>query len=78
MIILRRQLFLTVFCIVSLSVGAESRFSFGPAGSVLREGFTKVTEKDIYTQEKGYGFESADGLQSADRGGWKRRKEFSI
>lgn len=74
MITLRRQLFLTVFCIVSLSVGAESRFSFGPAGSVLREGFTKVTEKDIYTREKGYGFESADGLQASDRGGWKKEE----
>ena len=45
------------------------RFAFGPPDSVLRSGFTKVTVKDAFTAEKGYGFESTQRLEAFDRGG---------
>jgi hypothetical protein len=46
-------------------------FSFGTPTSVTRVGFTKVTVKDAFTPERGYGFESVQGLQAFDRGGWQ-------
>src|SRR5262245_44110997 len=45
------------------------RFAFGTANSVLRSGFTKVTVRDAYTSDKGYGFVSTQGLEAFDRGG---------
>jgi hypothetical protein len=45
------------------------RFAFGTPESVLRSGFTKVTVKDAFTAEKGYGFESTQRLEAFDRGG---------
>src|SRR5690242_6770399 len=45
------------------------RFAFGTPGSVLRNGFTKVTTKDAFSTEKGFGFASTDGLDGFDRGG---------
>ncbi|MCY2954477.1 MAG: hypothetical protein NTU53_21310 [Planctomycetota bacterium] len=45
------------------------RFSFGTPTSVTRAGFTKVTGKEAFTPEKGYGFESTLGLLAFDRGG---------
>ena len=47
------------------------RFAFGTPTSVTRAGFTKVTVKDVFTPEKGYGFQSAEGLRAFDRGGSK-------
>src|ERR1043165_601256 len=46
-----------------------ARFVFGTPESVLRPGFVKVTVKDGFTAEKGYGFESTQGLEAFDRGG---------
>jgi hypothetical protein len=37
-------------------------FQFGTPDSATRAGFTKITIKDAYTAEKGYGFESTQGL----------------
>ena len=48
-----------------------AKFCFGTPTSVTRTGFAKVTVKDVFTPEKGYGFESAQGLQAFDRGGSK-------
>src|SRR5512139_3659544 len=45
------------------------KFSFGTPTSALRAGFMKVTVKDAFTPEKGYGFRSTKGLEAADRGG---------
>jgi hypothetical protein len=44
-------------------------FQFGTPGSAIRAGFTKITVKETYAAEKGYGFESAQGLLAFDRGG---------
>lgn len=48
-----------------------SKFCFGTPTSVTRTGFAKVTVKDVFTPEKGYGFRSAGGLRAFDRGGSK-------
>ncbi len=45
------------------------RFAFGTPASVTRAGFTKVTVKDRFTPETGFGFQSTDGLLAYDRGG---------
>jgi hypothetical protein len=47
------------------------RFAFGMPTSVTRAGFTKITVKDVFTPEKGYGFQSIQELQAFDRGGSK-------
>ncbi len=44
-------------------------FQFGTPTSAHRPGFTKVTIKDAFTTEKGYGFQSTEGLLEYDRGG---------
>ena len=44
-------------------------FSFGTPTSVTRAGFTKVTVADAFTAEKGFGFQSVEGLLAFDRGG---------
>ena len=46
-----------------------AKFEFGTPTSVTRAGFTKVTVKDAFTPEKGYGFQSTEGLLGYDRGG---------
>jgi len=45
------------------------KFTFGTPTSVARTGFVKVTVKDVFTPEKGYGFQSTEGLLEYDRGG---------
>lgn len=45
------------------------KFTFGTPSSVTRSGFVKVTVRDAFTLEQGYGFESTDGLLAFDRGG---------
>ena len=50
------------------------KFDFGTPKSVTRKGFVKVTRKDAFSPEKGYGFESTEGLLDGDRGGWKKEK----
>ena len=45
------------------------KFTFGTPTSVTRAGFVKVTVKDAFTPEKGYGFKSTQGLVAYDRGG---------
>ncbi|MBP7937467.1 MAG: hypothetical protein KA354_22720 [Phycisphaerae bacterium] len=44
-------------------------FQFGTPTSAARAGFTKVTVKDAFTAEKGYGFRSTQDLEAFDRGG---------
>ncbi|HEY5909881.1 MAG TPA: glycoside hydrolase domain-containing protein [Verrucomicrobiae bacterium] len=44
-------------------------FTFGTPASATRAGFAKVTIKDLFTAEKGYGFLSGEGLLEFDRGG---------
>ena len=51
------------------NAGEVLAFSFGTPASVTRAGFTKVTVNDAFTPEKGYGFESTEGLLAFDRGG---------
>ena len=46
-----------------------AKSQFGTATSAKRAGFTKVTTKEVFTPEKGYGFQSAEGLMVFDRGG---------
>ncbi len=46
-----------------------ARFQFGTADSVPHAGFAKVTTEEAFTPEKGYGFESTQGLTAFDRGG---------
>ena len=46
-------------------------FCFGTPTSVTRSGFVKVTDKDAFTPERGYGFQSIEGLLAYDRGGAK-------
>ena len=48
---------------------AVRTFCFGTPTSVTRAGFIKVTPADAFTAEKGYGFQSTQGLLSYDRGG---------
>ncbi len=43
--------------------------AFGTPTSVTRPGFTKVTVQDVFTPEKGFGFQSIRGLLAYDRGG---------
>ena len=45
------------------------KFTFGTPTSVTRAGFSKVTVKDGFTPEKGFGFQSTQGLMAYDRGG---------
>ena len=44
-------------------------FQFGTLTSVTRAGFAKVTDKDTFTPQKGYGFQSIEGLLGFARGG---------
>ncbi len=46
-----------------------ARFQFGTPTSAARVGFTKVTVTEAFTSEKGYGFQSTQGLVASDRGG---------
>jgi len=46
-----------------------AKFAFGTPASVTRAGFVKVTAKDAFMPEKGYGFQSTQGMQGYDRGG---------
>ena len=48
-----------------------AKFTFGTPASVTRAGFTKVTVNDKFTPEKGFGFDSTQGLLALDRGGWE-------
>ena len=48
---------------------AVSTFAFGTVTSVTRAGFSKATIKDTFSAEKGYGFQSTEGLLDYDRGG---------
>ncbi|HQU85960.1 MAG TPA: rhamnogalacturonan acetylesterase, partial [Pyrinomonadaceae bacterium] len=41
------------------------KFDFG--NGKIEKGFTNVTEADIYTKEKGYGFETAEAVKCFDR-----------
>lgn len=45
------------------------KFAFGTPTSVTRAGFTKVSVEDAFTMQKGYGFQSTNGLLAFDRGG---------
>jgi hypothetical protein len=45
------------------------KLTFGTPTSVTRTGFVKVTVNDVFTPEKGYGFQSTEGLLEYDRGG---------
>lgn len=49
--------------------GEVARFQFGTADSVRHASFVKVTTEEAFTPEKGYGFESTQGLMAFDRGG---------
>ena len=42
---------------------------FGTPDSATRTGFTKVTVRDAYDPDRGYGFESTKGLEAFNRGG---------
>ncbi|NPV49509.1 MAG: hypothetical protein HPY69_21400 [Armatimonadetes bacterium] len=70
-----RELLATAVCLLLSLGGAYAQsvrcFTFGPAESVTRQGFTKVTPQDAYSDDKGYGFEHTADLLAADRGGWK-------
>lgn len=44
-------------------------FQFGTPTSITRAGFAKVTDKDTFTPQKGYGFQSTEGLLGFARGG---------
>ena len=46
-----------------------AKFAFGTPASVTRAGFVKVTAKDAFMPEKGYGFQPTQGLAGHDRGG---------
>jgi hypothetical protein len=46
-----------------------AKFCFGTPTSAAGTGFAKVTTNDVSTPEKGYGFQSAQGLEAFDRGG---------
>lgn len=46
-----------------------ARFTFGTPESITRAGFTRVTVNDAFTTERGYGFDTTQGLLAFDRGG---------
>ena len=50
-------------------VAGVAKFQFGTPASATRAGFTKVTTKEAFTPEKGYGFQSTQDLIAFDRGG---------
>jgi hypothetical protein len=50
---------------------AVAMFCFGTPTSVTRAGFAKVTTQDVFTPERGFGFQSAQKLRAFDRGGSK-------
>jgi hypothetical protein len=52
-----------------LQTARVAAFQFGTPDSATRAGFTKITVKETYAADKGYGFESAEGLLAFDRGG---------
>lgn len=68
-------LFLAMSPCVMSARGAQTpgpkvwKFAFGPPGSATRAGFTKVTAKDVFAPERGYGFQAGQGLTAFDRGG---------
>ena len=64
-------MFLAGAALAGASRDGVAKFAFGPPASVPRAGFTLVTVRDAFTPEKGYGFESAQGLLAFDRGGSK-------
>jgi|GEM_PF-2791175 len=45
------------------------KFDFGTAGSPVASGYVQVTESTVYSGALGYGWDSAVGLVSRDRGG---------
>ena len=46
----------------------EWAFDFGTPDSKTRPGFTKVGKGQVFNLDRGYGFESVDGLTAVDRG----------
>src|ERR1051326_7939528 len=46
-----------------------ARFTFGTPTSVVRPGFTRVTVQDTFSPQRGYGFQTVEGLVAYDRGG---------
>ena len=52
-----------------LSSSRVVAFQFGTPTSATRTGFTKVTTEDVFTAEKGYGFQATQGSAAFDRGG---------
>jgi len=52
-----------------LSSSRVVAFQFGTPTSAARMGFTKVTTEAAFTTERGYGFQSTQGLVAFDRGG---------
>jgi lysophospholipase L1-like esterase len=67
--LLKIQNYGTLICIISFcfySLAAQnSKFDFG--NGRVANGFQQITEKDTYSKEKGYGFESADAIKCFDR-----------
>jgi len=63
---------LSLLCFVLLTISAEAqvvsqKFAFG-AVSKAKNGFAQVQSGDIYSAEKGYGFESGAGVNCAGQG----------
>ena len=61
-----------MMCVVLLtfdatSLRAQTKFDFGPGA--LQKGYLRVTEKNIYNAEIGYGFEPAARITCIDRSG---------
>ena len=56
-----------VLCVISLTAQAQTALKFDFGGGKLEKGFTQVTENDVYTPEKGFGFEPNQSILCYDR-----------
>lgn len=56
-----------VFFISTFSANAQTSWKFDFGNGKTANEFLKVTEGDIYTKEKGYGFENAEAIKCFDR-----------
>ncbi len=60
---MRSILTLTIMtvCLTPCAMAGEYSFDFGPADSPVAPGFTRVTETDLFSQHRSYGWVLADG-----------------
>ena len=62
------KLITLVFILSAAGLSAQAQLKFDLGAGKVEKGFTPVTEKDVYTPEKGFGFEPNQSVLCYDRG----------